>query len=149
MKSATFLNNVYNVSAADLVFNFEALLVPYTASLPEAGFYNINQIIAIIQPLVQTELQVPFPGTVVSMEVGEFSKKLEISVSIGIVRFGPGPLNTLLGNTEELQVLASPDFTAVQTLPDLNGLDLGQIRTSRNGCADPRLRECITEALRL
>jgi hypothetical protein len=130
LKSATFLNNVYNVSADDLVFNFEALLVPYTASLPEPGFYNIGQIIAIIEPLVQTELQGPFPGTVVSMKVGEFSKKIEISISIGIVRFGPGPLNTLLGNTEELQILSSPNFTAVQTLPDLNGLDLGQIVVS-------------------
>ncbi len=130
LKSATFLNNVYNVGPDDLEFNFEALLTPYTVSLPQEGFYNIQQIIDIIVPLVQAELQGSFPGTVVEMQVGDISKKLEISLTIGIARFGPGPLNTLLGNTDVLEVLAGSGFNAVQTPPDLNGLDLGQIIVS-------------------
>jgi len=128
LKTAVFLNNRYNVSTADqLDFVYEISAVQYTASLPQVGFYKASEIIAIILPQIQAQSVIIDVGNVSTMAIGAISKKIEVSNTISAITYGGGGLNALLGNVDPT---ISGALTAFSNLPDLNGLNAGQIVVS-------------------
>lgn len=128
LKSAVFLNNRYNIATADqLEFKYTISAVEYTAVLPTLGFYSIEQIIGIILPQIEAQSAIINPGNVSIMEVGDYTRKVEVSNTVSVITYGGGGLNLLLGNRAPLTAGATIAF---QTLPDLNGLNAGQIVVS-------------------
>jgi len=128
LKSCQVLNSEYNIrNDSERTFTYTILATQYEATLPQIGFYSASEIISIIEPQIQATLTGLFPSSVFTMEIGEYSKKIEVLETVGIVTYdAEGGLNTLLGNTVSTNVL--PGVTQVfDSFPDLNGTDLFQI----------------------
>jgi hypothetical protein len=124
LKTAVFLNNRYNVDADSLDFKYSINAIEYTASLPSIGFYKIDQIIDLILPQIQAQSIIINPGNVSTMTVSEFTKKVEVSNTISVITYFGGALNILLGN---IDATISGGISNFSDLPDLNGLNAGQI----------------------
>jgi len=124
LKTAVFLNNRYNVDEGQQDFKYFINAVEYTATVPSVGFYTIDQIIDIILPQIQAQSVIINPGNVSTMTLNEFSKKIEVTNTISTITYTGGPLNLLLGNTGTTVSGLDVGFA---DLPDLNGLNAGQI----------------------
>jgi hypothetical protein len=129
-KSISFPNTGYNVIAGQNdVFLYEIDAgTPHTYTL-EQGYYTAAEIIAILQPIIETQLALVFPGATLLMAIGPFSKAIEYTPSLGGLYLGhmtgglagtTGGLNAVLGEPN-----VSPLITAQYVsseLPDLAGL---------------------------
>lgn len=131
-KSVSFPNNAYNIYTEGVFknndFNFEVVGIgTFTVTISPAGFYNTQQLIDIIKPIIDTQVKAVVAGANFEMKIGEFSKKIEYSIDQAGVAVdipgadGDGGLNGTLGNTEPLTV-AFPNTAISELLPDLYGL---------------------------
>lgn len=129
-KSVTFPNTGYNVvTGLNDVFLYEIDTGVESSYTLAQGYYTVQEIIAIIQPLIEVSLAVIFPGATLLMEVGQYSKAIEFTPSIGGFTLGhlTGPLAGTTGglNASLGEPNVSPLITALYVsseLPDLAGL---------------------------
>lgn len=131
IKSVSFPNNAYNIYTSGVqknnVFNFDVNVTSYSVIIPQDGFYTTQQLIDIIRPQIQTQINAVDAANILTMETGNYSKKIEYSLSGLTVQLtipgvqGDGGLNSVLGNTSDFTV----DGTGViisQLVPSLYGL---------------------------
>jgi hypothetical protein len=132
VKSVSFPNNAYNIyttgNLKNNIFNFEIDgVATYSVGLAADGFYTTQQIIDIIKPAIQSIIDVIDPTNILTMQIGEFSKKIEYSLSkvtLSITSpgaLGDGGLNSTLGNTEDLNI-DNLGVAVSQEVPNLYGL---------------------------
>lgn len=132
VKSVSFPNNAYNIYTSgpqkNNVFNFDIAGVgSYSVTIQEEGFYSTQQLIDIIKPQIQASLDVIDPTNILTMVIGDYSKKIEYSLSKLTASLdipglgGDGGLNSVLGNTSDFVVNGS-SVTTSQEVPDLYGL---------------------------
>jgi len=129
-KSVSFENNAYNIYTSgpfkNNVFTWEILFdTTYSYTINEPGFYTAQQLIDILQPVIEASLQAITPGMTLTMEIGEFSKKIEYSTDSNLTVLhidAVGSLNPFLGNNEYSPgILLGFPYTS-DSLPNLAGL---------------------------
>ena len=129
-KSVTFPNTGYNiVTGQNDVFLYEIDTGTFHTYTLAQGYYTAAEIIAILQPIIETQLALVFPGATLLMAVGAYSKAIEYTPSLGGFYLGhmTGPLAGTTGglNASLGEPNVSPLITALYVsseLPDLAGL---------------------------
>ena len=129
-KSVSFENNAYNIYTSGAfknnVFSWSILVGgSFTHEIPVAGFYTAQQLIDILKPIIQATMVAVDAGAVLTMEIGDFSKKIEYSTNtnlVGLILDGGDSLNAVLGNlTTTSAIITGFPYTS-ETLPTLGGL---------------------------
>lgn len=131
-KSASFVNNAYNIHDSGVLKNN---VFDYSVSggfsgsvvVTPSGFYTTSELLNIISPAIQHNVQLVEPGATFSMSSGNFTKKVEAILTgnaVNVTLPGSGSLNKVLGNTLNVTMPASPTGTThvFRQTPDLYGL---------------------------
>lgn len=111
LKTLIFRNNKYNVLTSDLFWYTVVGVGSYNASVPVDGFYNLQQLIDIIKPQIQSNLT-----SIISMDINQFNGKIVVSHTgfpDEIILNGSfGLLNKKMGNTVDSgQIIENVPYT--------------------------------------
>jgi hypothetical protein len=130
LKTVTFRNNVYNIFSSgdrkNIDFNYSINGTPYTSSLTTGdGFYTTVEIMQLLKPLIQANLDIAAPGaTVDSFNISTYTKKAQITVTGATMKYtADNTLNITLGNTEDSGDVLTTVPYVFNTFADLGGLE--------------------------
>lgn len=132
VKSVSFPNNAYNIYTSgpqkNNVFNYDLSGVgPYSITIEQSGFYTTQQLINIIRPQIQADVDIIDPTNILTMEIGDYSKKIQYSLTKVTAQLvipgiqGDGGLNSILGITSNV-IVNQLGVTVSQQVPNLYGL---------------------------
>lgn len=147
LKSVSFRNVFYNVEATGVrknnIFYMTLAGTPYEIEVGE-GFYNVNQLIAVLSPLIQAVFDssgiIPIPQLTsitynsITAKVSMLVDGVGVATPLELTGANQPSINYLLGNTQNLSLdLLTPTEATFNGLVNMGGIDRVFLQSSTMG----------------